>query len=78
MAQRTACPECNGKGWKEISCTKPDTAQVCGLCNGSGMTTVDTQCPGCRGTGRIEVRTVEQQKCWHCRGTGLYPVPESL
>jgi hypothetical protein len=36
------------------------------------------ECSGCRGTGRIEVRTVEQQKCLACLGTGLFPVPESM
>jgi DnaJ-class molecular chaperone len=72
------CPECHGKGWLELACGKPDTAQLCGLCNGSGSTPTFRPCSGCGGTGRIEVRTAERQKCLHCLGTGRYPVPEDL
>ena len=30
------------------------------------------------GSGRIEIRTVEQQKSVKCYGTGRYPPPENL
>jgi DnaJ-class molecular chaperone len=77
MTKSGVCPECQGKGWIELS-SRPDEARVCGLCRGTGVTSLDTQCHGCRGTGRIEVRTVEQQKCLKCEGTGRFPVPEEL
>lgn len=70
------CPECHGKGWVDRRCTKADEDQTCGLCRGTGVTTLGRDCPGCRGTGHIEVRTVEQQKCMKCNGTGRFPVPE--
>ena len=78
MMNRDSCPDCNGKGWIELRCMAADEARVCGLCNGTGVTSTEKICRGCRGTGRIEVRTVEQQKCLRCNGTGRYPPPESL
>ncbi|MBD3162490.1 MAG: hypothetical protein GF346_09005 [Candidatus Eisenbacteria bacterium] len=75
MEESARCPECNGKGWVDLRCTKPESADVCQLCNGTGVLGEKT-CTGCHGTGRIEVRTVDQMKCWKCEGTGLYPVPE--
>jgi DnaJ-class molecular chaperone len=78
MNKQESCPECHGKGWIELHCSSPEVARTCGLCNGAGMTPSGKECKGCRGTGRIEVRTVEQQKCLHCAGTGKYPVPEAL
>jgi DnaJ-class molecular chaperone len=78
MRKPEPCPDCHGKGWIELGCATPDTARTCGLCNGSGVTPSGADCSGCRGTGRIEIRTVEQQKCWKCEGTGMYPVPERM
>ena len=75
---RPTCTSCNGKGWIELRCLKPDEAVACQLCNGSGVTPSGIRCTGCQGTGRIEVRTVEQQKCLLCRGTGIYPTPEAM
>jgi DnaJ-class molecular chaperone len=72
------CPDCHGKGWLELRCTKADEARTCGLCNGTGATPLGKECQGCKGTGQIEIRTMEQQKCLRCNGTGRYPVPESL
>ena len=63
---------------REMGCTKPDEARVCGLCRGSGMTSLNAECRGCKGTGRIEVRTVEQQKCLKCNATGRFPIPEEI
>lgn len=74
----TPCGECKGRGWLDIACFRADEARICGLCHGTGTTTVDRECAGCRGTGRIEVRVLEQQKCWRCSGSGVYPPPEDL
>ena len=73
-----SCPECHGKGWVEFGCTKPDEERMCSLCNGTGSTPTGKECPGCQGTARIEVRTVEQQKCLKCNGMGRYPIPEAM
>ena len=78
MKKPGSCPECHGKGWIEIACGKPDESQLCGLCNGSGVTSTGRDCTGCAGTGRIEVRTGEKQKCFRCMGTGRYPLTEDL
>ena len=78
MTKPESCPECHGKGWIELRCTKLDQEHTCGLCRGSGTTPTGKECTGCQGTGRIEVRTVEQQKCMKCQGTGRFPVPEAL
>lgn len=78
MNKSGTCPDCQGKGWTDLGFPKSDEARICGLCNGTGSTSLNTQCKGCKGTGRIEVRTVEQQKCLKCNGTGRYPVPEDL
>ena len=78
MTRPGVCAECQGKGWVELSFPRMDEARICGLCHGTGTTSLNTPCRGCRGTGRIEVRTVEQQKCLKCNGTGAYPVPEAL
>ena len=75
---KDACPDCGGKGWIELRCTREGEETVCSLCRGSGSTHGGVDCPGCHGTGLIEVRTVEQQKCLHCRGTGRFPVLEAL
>lgn len=72
------CPDCHGKGWLDLRCIHADEARACGLCHGAGATPLGKPCAGCKGTGLIEVRTVEQQKCLKCNGTGRYPVPESL
>jgi DnaJ-class molecular chaperone len=78
MIEQESCPECHGKGWIELRCTKPDEARTCGLCHGTGTSPIGKPCTGCLGTGRIEVRTIEQQKCLRCLGTGKLPVPEDL
>lgn len=78
MLTASGCPECFGKGWIELGCAKEDEARVCGLCHGRGTLPGDTRCGSCQGTGRIEVRTVERQKCIKCEGSGRYPVPEML
>jgi DnaJ-class molecular chaperone len=78
MPKPEPCPECHGKGWIERGCSKEDEARICALCHGSGMTPAGKEGGGCQGTGRIEVRTVEQQKCLKCHGTGRFPVPEAL
>jgi len=72
------CPECHGKGWIELASPNPDGAQVCSLCNGSGTLPAGRTCGGCGGTGRIEVRTGERQKCLKCMGTGRFPLTEDL
>lgn len=72
------CPDCGGKGWLDLGCAKEDEARVCSLCNGAGATPTGAPCSGCKGSGRIEIRTVQQQKCLRCAGTGRLPVPESL
>jgi hydrogenase maturation protease len=78
MALSETCPDCNGNGWIEMGCAKPDEARVCSLCNGRGLDTVGRQCQGCIGTGRIEVRVVEKRKCHKCLGTGRSPRPEGI
>jgi DnaJ-class molecular chaperone len=78
MPVNDVCPDCHGKGWIELGCAKEDEARTCGICRGTGATPTGNPCRSCLGTGRIEIRTVEQQKCVRCQGTGRYPVPESL
>jgi DnaJ-class molecular chaperone len=78
MNEPGSCPECGGKGWRELRCIDSEGERMCSLCNGRGLSADGAPCTGCRGTGRAEVRTVEQAKCWNCNGTGRYPVPESL
>ncbi len=78
MARPELCPECHGKGWLDLRCTKTDEAQTCMHCRGTGTTALGRECAGCRGTGHIEVRTVEQARCLKCNGTGRWPVPEAL
>jgi DnaJ-class molecular chaperone len=72
------CPDCKGKGWIEMACLKADEARVCPHCSGTGLTPLERECPGCHGSGRIEIRTVEQQKCAKCNGTGRYPPAEDM
>jgi DnaJ-class molecular chaperone len=78
MTLRGNCPECNGKGWIEMKCIKADEARVCPHCNGSGLTPLEKDCSACHGTGVIETRIVEQQKCAKCEGSGRFPPPEKL
>jgi len=79
MTKSESCPDCHGKGWIELGGSKSEEeARTCGLCQGKGSTPTGKECSGCRGTGRIEVRTVEQQRCLKCNGTGRFPVPEEL
>ena len=78
MKKPEPCPECHGKGWIDLAGHKSDEGRMCGLCNGSGSTPTGRTCGGCGGTGRIEVRTVERQKCLKCMGTGRYPLAEDL
>jgi DnaJ-class molecular chaperone len=72
------CPDCRGKGWIEMKCLKEDEARVCPHCNGSRLTPLEKDCPSYHGSGQIDIRTVEQQKCAKCYGTGRYPPAESL
>jgi DnaJ-class molecular chaperone len=44
----------------------------------SGLTPLEKDCPSCHGSGQIDTRTVEQQKCVKCNGTGRYPPPEDM
>jgi DnaJ-class molecular chaperone len=72
------CTECKGRGWLDVACSRAEEARICGLCHGTGATTTGKECSGCRGSGQIDVRLMEQRKCWRCSGTGKYPPPEDL
>ena len=78
MIAKEACPDCYGKGWIELGCAKEDEAQTCGHCRGTGTAPNGGVCRACQGTGRIELRMVNKQKCVRCEGTGRFPIPESL
>lgn len=71
LAEKVECEECGGSGAK-----KGTTAETCSKCHGSGrvmmrqqslfgMVQTETDCPDCRGTGKII-----KEKCPKCRGTG--------
>ena len=40
--------------------------------NGTKHYHVD-ECPRCGGTGKYEYTTIDNYRCWKCRGTGYYP-----
>ncbi len=73
------CPDCGGSG-----CAPGTTPEVCPDCHGSGVTVttrqtvfgmsqVQSECPRCRGRGKII-----HQPCSKCRGTGRIKRQQSV
>jgi len=76
--QPKKCEECNGRGWKDRRCAKPDQSIVCSACNGRGTNFSGSECDACHGTGQMDVRTVDKERCPVCKGAGVYPIPPGL
>ena len=72
------CPECRGRGWKDNLCAKPNNDVACMQCNGKGSDFNGHVCSGCKGTGRIDIRSTDKLHCALCSGAGVYPVPDSM
>ncbi len=58
-----------------MKCLKEGEARVFPHCNGAGLTPLEKECPSWHGSGQIDIRTVEQQKC--ARRYGARPLPAS-
>jgi molecular chaperone DnaJ len=64
------CSECHGTGAKPG--TQPETCRYCGgrghVVQSSGIFSVQTTCPSCRGAGKVV-----RDPCSQCRGAGYMP-----
>ncbi len=97
------CPNCNGKGVSskrvtasqkfEVPCDHPQCVKgkvPCGVCNGTGKAPDGTDCPHCKGTGKVNcpvckglgrIQRVKQESwlenetCHICNGRGLIACP---
>lgn len=68
--RHVACNECHGSGAKPGS--QPETCRYCGgrgqVVQSSGIFSVQTTCPSCRGAGKVI-----RDPCPSCRGSGYVP-----
>jgi molecular chaperone DnaJ len=66
--RREYCPTCEGTGAKRG--TRPETCRYCGgrgqVVQSSGIFSIQTTCPSCRGAGAIV-----REPCSQCRGSGV-------